>query len=54
MKNIGIAKCDQCGEEKECIQVNIKVQRFFFTSEEPYRLCESCLSKALKMCKKEQ
>jgi len=54
MKNVGIATCDQCGQEKECIQISILVESFFFTKTKTYNLCETCLSKALRMCKREQ
>ena len=54
MQNIGIAICDQCGSEKECIQINIKVESFFFTKIKQYNLSETCLSNALKLSKKDQ
>ena len=53
MKNVGIAICDQCGQEKECIQISILVESFFFTRTKTYNLCETCLSEALRMCRKD-
>jgi len=43
MTNVGIAKCSNCGEEKECIL-------FWASWFSSCKLCETCLSKALRMC----
>lgn len=53
MENVGIQKCDQCGETKECIRISIKVESWFYTKIKHYHICETCLSYALRMCKKE-
>ena len=47
MENIGKSQCSYCGEEKECIFIKVS----WFTH---IRLCETCLSKAFRLLKKDR
>ena len=53
IKEVGRAECSICGSEKECITFTVE-GRFLllFPSYDVFNVCETCLSRGLRHCKK--